>query len=124
MPASVPDFNLASLNALVWNTDGGRRDTYSILNAIKDEWKFIGGILGIQHSTLVLYEQQQKSPRDCLIEIVHEWQTKFNQDRSMLYKPNWEGLYYLLKDIQKMEEANELKEILYHKFHYELQVQE
>ena len=56
--------------------------------------------------------------------IFHEWREKFNQDESMHYKHNWEGLYYLLQDIHQSEEANKLKSTLRQRFGYNLQVHE
>lgn len=94
-----------------------------MLNNIKHEWEFIGEILGIAQSTIKSYKQQQIQHRECLVAIFHEWREKVNQDENMHYQHNWEGLYYLLQDIQQSEEANTLKSTLL-KLGYRLQVRE
>ena len=62
------------------------------------EWKYLGGLLGVVHSTLERIQADNKSVRDCLMDMIASWLKK---DVSNGVVPTWRNLCKALSHIDR-----------------------
>ena len=62
------------------------------------DWKFLGGLLGVVHSTLERIQADNKSVRGCLMDMIASWLKKSVIDGVV---PTWRNLCIALSYIDK-----------------------
>ena len=99
--------SLNTLHLLKWRDEYGDQHVFRLAAQVCASWKSMGILLGMTSNDLeVLEREYHYKPRDIWSRVAERWLAG-GGGRS--YPPTWEGLFYLLKDMELTKVAEDME---------------
>ena len=108
LASEVREPSLKTLSLIRWKDEQGYSQNFSLMKWVCPEWREFGRQLNIAGIKLDLWEEEYgKKAEKCWKKVMNYW---LKGRGSNEYPVTWEGLKFLLKDLQYMEVAELLDE--------------